>query len=57
MLGSYQESGENCLSFQAGLTLNPIGYHFFSHMGWKPSFPILIKLQTKHHETSHKMLE
>jgi len=57
MLGSYQESRENCLSFQAGLTLNPIGYHFFSHMGWKPSFPILIKLQTKHHETSHKMLE
>jgi hypothetical protein len=45
------------LVFRLVFTLNPIGYHFFSHMGWKLNFLVLTKLQTKHHETSHKMLE
>jgi hypothetical protein len=43
--------------FKLVLTLNLIGYHFFSHMGWKPSLLVFIKLQTRHHETSDKMLE
>jgi hypothetical protein len=35
--------------FRPMLTVNLIDHHFFSHMGWKSRFSIIIKLKIEHH--------